>query len=277
MSSITFHFRKEAGTLGFRFLKAEENSCAITVDKKEAATAVSEIFNKLIATYPDKYKEVLLGLKDFEVTISTDHNTGDSGLIIAGPHVSLNIKKLKTGTAGALKKPLETPRIIRTLFEAQFFSTLIQRTSADPKNEQFGTYLIERLLGPAESYQFNDKSLEFTMTFEKERAVSLDKLPEGKSAATLERLKSVRGCSLIVAKEVKGKFDTQAAKICFEPNSLSLKWGVSASLLALSETHGAPDTVKIQGECLSKPANREVLAQDFVDMLECNITPPKKA
>lgn len=161
-------------------------------------------------------------------------------------------------------------QIIASLMTAQFTDTAIQR-SAGSESEYFGDYLMRRVFGKTDSCHFNLETHEFTLNFSKNKEILLAKLPEGKTPEQLKALEKLHGATLSIAQQVKGKFNIEKGKLTFQPGCLKLNWTwTSAELLGISQ--GQNNKVIMQINYLKFPTEGPVPAQDFVDIIECNLS-----
>ncbi len=163
----------------------------------------------------------------------------------------------------------QMPVIIAALMEGQFPDTKIQR-SAESEGEFFGDYLMHRVFGKIDSCHFDLATHKFTLNFSQKKDIRLAKLPEGKSPEQLAALKILHGSTLSIAKQVKGQFNIKEGKLTFEPGCLKLNWSwSSAELLGIFQGQG--NEVIMQIKYLKIPQQGPVPAQDFVDIIECNL------
>ncbi len=156
-------------------------------------------------------------------------------------------------------------QLISTTMQAQFINTMVKR-SAESEEEFFGNYLMNRIFGNMDSCQFDENTLEFTLNFPQKRDIKLNKLPVDLSSGLLTK---AQGAILSIAKQVKGKFDK--GNTSFQPGSLNLNWTwSSAELLGMVE--GRNDGIVImQGSYCYVSGQQPVSAQNFVDLIECNL------
>ncbi len=154
--------------------------------------------------------------------------------------------------------------------DRRFSNTLVMLPES---GKTFGGYLMERLFGKAKSYDYKKETGDFTITFEKEQNFNLTKLPEKASDKTKKELEQLQGSTLIIPKQVKGKFSGN--KVSFEPGSLTISWIGSwvkpnIQLLEIYETGEGRITMRVN--VTIKELFISVSAQDFADFVECNIT-----
>lgn len=154
----------------------------------------------------------------------------------------------------------------------RFPDTMIKRSNGS--EQPFGFYLMDRLFGKATSCNYNSKTKEFTLVFAEERSFNLTKIPEGKSAESLKGLNQLKDSILKMPIQVKGTFDPVKNRINFEPGSLTITWSKArvikwAQLLGIFETQD--ETITMQIKTLKGEDFPFILAQDFVDFVECNL------
>lgn len=93
---ITFFFNKTPGTLNLRILDARP--ALVNARQEELSKAVSTIFDALIQANEAKYREQLLNLSTFSVTLLNPLSEKPS-LKIESPEYSLHLTKVKPATA----------------------------------------------------------------------------------------------------------------------------------------------------------------------------------
>ncbi len=173
------------------------------------------------------------------------------------------------------REPTEQEKMFTGIFMSmneRFVNTMITRSKNIGQN--FGDYLMARLFEQATSHHHNSETGEFTITFDKDQAFNLTKLPEEISAKTRAGLEQLQNSILKLPKQVKGKFSEN--KVSFEPGSLTITWpnswtGAEAKLLEIYETQG--ETITMQIKYGKLPATLiSVPAQDFANFVECNVT-----
>lgn len=189
---------------------------------------------------------------------STSINEGTSAVAIAPP------RKPRTQQEMALET-------LSSLMHAQFFYTETKRTQK-PNGEPFGLYLMDRFFGKAKSVSYDVQTQNFILNFETEQKIKLAKLPEGKSSEALATLSKLLDATLFIPKTVKGKFNIDEGQLSFQRGSLRLDWTwTSAQLLGILEGQERDNTIIMQITYLKIPQEGPVNAQDFVDMIECNL------
>jgi len=197
---------------------------------------------------------------------TTAISTASEPIVVEPMRVDTTATTTTVATTTVPKKELtveEQMGIIASMMQAQFSNTQIDHSAA-----YFGNYLMDRVFGEAVSCNFDMTTGDFTLNFAEKKDIKLEYFPKNQSIKQMIIFNQLSGATLSIAKQVKGSFKN--GKLIFDSGCLTLNWWVtSATLLGISE--GKNNKLIIQGIYLGIDSQGPFSAQDFVDIIECNL------
>ncbi len=158
-----------------------------------------------------------------------------------------------------------------------FFKVLFPNTQVNG-GTFFGEYFFDRILptNDVESCNFDIETGKFVIRFNKEKQIVLENLPEGGPRKPDPALKKLLGTTLCINKIFTGRIDHTNATIEFDEGVLTAKWVScfkkwSAHMLSIAAYPDYPTWLIFDGK-IGWIGKTCILAQDFVDLLECNLS-----
>jgi hypothetical protein len=265
--------QETADSLLNSFDRSSNSKVATKTSEEEAQSRTKKLEPdvKEFNLQPDSLLPPRKNLDDFEDLDSSSQPGDPLSLVktsIPAPRIETTSSSLPSLPVRQLTKEEEMYIAIESLMNAQFFETQIRLS---PQDEMlFGTYLMQRVFGKPVSCHFDFETHAFTLNFVEEKRIHLTNLPQHKFPQELEELKQILNSTLYIPKKLKGKFNIDEHKLTFEPGSLKLEWRwTSAQLLGIYEN--GDNTVTMQITYLKNYREEVVSAQDFIDLLECNM------
>lgn len=171
---------------------------------------------------------------------------------------------------------------IISLLRSQFQSSEVQK-NAQEEAKPFGLYLFDDVFSKdqLQSCEMDETTGRFKLTFAKENHIPLTGFPKDMSEATKNKLKPALNTTLHIAKELKGFFDYDTGTLELDEGLLTIQWktwGVrcTAHLLNIKTNPQNAQYLTFKGKFMGMTEDRHILAQDFVNFLECNITEAKR-
>jgi hypothetical protein len=297
--SVTFTYNPEKQSS----LKIESHDGKIVIHLKKLSEKATAVLNSIPQNQQPK---VISASQPAQPKIATAKTTKPLLQPIVQP--TIQVASLADTTTAISTTPIvvippikeRTPdeQLLFANMQAQFTGTVVQR-SVESNEELFGSYLMNRLFENMDSGQLGGTMQEeFTLNFAQKRDIQLNKLPKGKSAEELATLQQLNA-TLNIAEQVKGKFEDK--KVIFQPGCLSLNltcslqqlsdilqkmfgfdlpklvlWGagslsknITLNVLDISEDQNRKVKMQVGNSLFQREIS--VSAQEFVDLIECNL------
>jgi hypothetical protein len=184
--------------------------------------------------------------------------------------------------AAPLTESKRAEATIISLLRSQFQSSEVQK-NAQEEAKPFGLYLFDDVFSKdqLQSCEMDETTGRFKLTFTKENHIPLTGFPKDMSEATKNKLKPALNTTLHIAKELKGIFDYDTGTLELDEGLLTIQWktwGVrcTAHLLNIKTNPQNAQYLTFKGKFMGMTEDRHILAQDFVNFLECNIIEAKR-